>query len=101
MCAYDPLRKRKSVTRMPKHEDFVSSPNGLSLQFPGQVKLEPGNSPALSSPLRSSFLHHAHFNSPPSMSEWSSQSDVPPDRYESAAAIRVPSQTSVCEYDEP
>ncbi|KAM3498856.1 hypothetical protein MY10362_007842 [Beauveria mimosiformis] len=98
MCTYDPLRKRKSVTRMPKQDGILPSSKGLSSPFSLQnVKLESGNSPPLRSPLGGNFLHHASYESPSATSEWSNAPDVPLDRCESsaAAATRVSSQSSV------
>ncbi|KAM3482389.1 hypothetical protein MY5147_000237 [Beauveria neobassiana] len=98
LCTYDPLRKRKSVTRMPKQDGgILPSSKGLSSPFSLQkAKLESGNSPPLRSPLGGNFLHHGSYESPSAMSEWSNAPDVPLDRCESsAAATRVSSQSSV------
>ncbi|KAM3558678.1 hypothetical protein MY1884_003879 [Beauveria asiatica] len=96
MCTYDPLRKRKSVTRIPKQDGILPSSKGLSSPFSLQsVQLESGNSPPLRSPLAGNFLHHASYESPSATSEWSNAPNVPLDRCESSAATRVSSQTSL------
>ncbi|OAQ96984.1 hypothetical protein LLEC1_02253 [Akanthomyces lecanii] len=93
-CTYDPDRKRKSISRIPKHGVFGPASKTLPLQFQGQAKLEPGNSSTLRSPLGGSLLHSGAYEPSSAMSEWSSASDMPPDRYESAAATRAHSQVS-------
>ncbi|OAA73907.1 Fungal transcriptional regulatory protein [Cordyceps fumosorosea ARSEF 2679] len=93
-CSYDPPRKRKSVTRLLKHDGTAPSPVGQSNPYAlqGIIKSEPGNSPPLLSPM---YLQHGQYDSPSAMSEWRSPSNPPDaqlDRFEQLAATRVPGQ---------
>ncbi|OAA78302.1 Fungal transcriptional regulatory protein [Akanthomyces lecanii RCEF 1005] len=88
-CTYDPDRKRKSISRIPKHGDYGPASKTMSLQFQGQVKLESGQSPTLRSPLGDNLLHPGAFEPASAMSEWGNTSDVPPDRLRSNAHPQV------------